>query len=93
MSLPARLALPQLRRALAGPAFDPEDAALKDPSRSDVLLAIWSALALTEDYDDFLGTDLGEEALMELFGDLQADLAATDLLLDDEFEDWAIATG
>ena len=66
---------------------------MKDPSRSDVLLAIWSALALDEDLDEFLGTDLGEEALSELFDDLHRDMLEAEILLDDEFEDWAIATG
>ena len=70
----------------------PEDSPLKDPSRSDVLLAIWSALALTEDFDEFLGTDLGEEALNELFDDLHRDMLEAEIL-DEEFEDWAIATG
>lgn len=56
------------------------------------MLAIWSTLALNDEYDAFLGTDLGQEALEELFGDLHRDLVEADILLDEEFEDWAIAT-
>jgi len=66
---------------------------LKDPNRSDVLLAIWSTLALSDEYDEFLATDLGAEVLESLYEDLHADLLETEVLMDEEFEDWAIATG
>ena len=76
-----------------GGAIDPEDALLKDPSRADIMLAIWSTLALTDAEDEFLGTDLGQEALSELFDDLHRDLQYADILMDEEFEEWAIAIG
>jgi len=66
---------------------------VKDPSRSDILLAIWSTLALSDEFDEYLGTDLGEEALNELFGDLHQDVIAAEILMDENFEDWAIAAG
>jgi hypothetical protein len=72
---------------------DPEDPPLNDPKRSDVLLAIWSTLALSDEYDEFLATDLGQEALEELYEDLHADLLETEVLMEEDFEDWAIATG
>lgn len=72
---------------------DPEDAPLKDPSRADILLAIWSTLALTDDEDEFLGTGPGQTVLDELFDDLHYDLQQADILMDEEFEDWAIAIG
>jgi len=72
---------------------DPEDTPLNDPSRADIMLAIWSTLALTDDEDEFVGTDFGQEALSELFDDLHRDLQYADVLMDEEFEDWAIAVG
>jgi hypothetical protein len=66
---------------------------LKDPHRSDVLLAIWSTLALSDEYDEFLATDLGGEVLEALYEDLHADLLEAEILMVEEFEDWAIATG
>jgi hypothetical protein len=69
------------------------DVLLAISSRADVLLAIWSTLALQEQEDEFLGTELGEDALHELFDDLRRDLIETEVLLEEDFEDWAIATG
>lgn len=66
---------------------------MREPNRNDILLAIWSALALSEAEDVCLGTDLGEEALHELFDDLHADLLHADPLLDDDFDEYAIAAG
>ena len=72
---------------------DPEEAPLRDPSRADILLAIWSTLALTDAEDEFLGTELGEEVLNELFDDLHRDLLGAEDLMADDFEEWAIAAG
>lgn len=91
--LGAGLYLSILELPLARGGHPAEEAALRDPNRADVLLAIWSALALSEAEDAFLGTDLGEEALQELFEDLQADLLGAEELLDDDFDAYAIATG
>ena len=80
-------------RPRRGSLADPEDAPLKDPSRADILLAIWSTLALTDDEDEFLGSDPGQEALSELYDDLHRDLQYAEFLMDEEFEEWAIALG
>jgi hypothetical protein len=72
---------------------DPEDSALNDPNRNDVLLAIWSTLALSDEYDEFLATDEGEAVLEALYEDLHADLLEAEILMDEEFENWAVATG
>lgn len=66
---------------------------MKDPNRNDILLAIWSTLALSDEYDEFLATDLGEEVLTALYEDLHADLLEAEILLDEEFDELAIATG
>ncbi|RKZ11670.1 hypothetical protein DRQ53_15310 [bacterium] len=70
---------------------------MRDPDRSDIMLAIWSAIALADSEDACLGTESGIEALEELFDDLHMDLlqAAGPVadLLDEEFEDLAVATG
>lgn len=66
---------------------------MKDPNRSDVLLAIWSTLALSDEYDEFLATDLGEEVLESLYEDLHEDLLEAEILMDEDFDNWAIAAG
>lgn len=66
---------------------------MNDPNRNDVLLAIWSTLALSDEYDEFLATDEGEAVLEALYEDLHADLLEAEILMDEEFENWAVATG
>jgi hypothetical protein len=64
---------------------------LHDPRRTDVLLAIWTVLALPE-ADGAPGLPVADaNALTELYDDLHRDLRRAEKTADEDFEDLAIA--
>lgn len=64
---------------------------MHDPTRTDVLLAIWTVLALPEADDSPTLAATDTAALSELFDDLHRDLQRAEDAIDDSFDDFAIA--